>query len=291
MRIGFIGTGNMGSGMARRLIHAGHSVTVYNRTPAKLTNLRELGATVAGTPAEASTTAEILITMVSDDMALEAILWGASGALSSLPKGAIHITMSTISEKLAEKIGRAHGESGTRHVGAPVFGRPPAAADGKLFIVTAGDKSDLDVCAPVFEALGQKTIVVGDRARAAHLTKVMGNFMLFSAIEAMAEAIAHVEACGLDPAVFLEAMTSTIFTAPIYKNYGGMMVSGQFTQPGAVNLHLALKDIRLALSSAKTAGSLLPTGNLVQSHLELGIQRGYGEYDVSALTKLLNEIK
>ena len=291
MNIGFIGIGHMGAGMARRLVEAGHTVTVYNRTADKTLVLKNLGATLASTPAESARTADVLITMVKDDLALEAIMWGPNGALETLPKDAIHVSMSTISDELANKLSAAHAKTHTRHVGAPVFGRPPAAAEGKLFIVAAGDGKTLDACEPIFQVLGQKTIRMGEKPSVAHLTKIMGNFMLFSAIQSMAEAIAHVKAAGLNERTFLEAMTSTIFTAPIYKNYGTMMVEENFTMPGAVSMNLALKDVRLALQSSATEKTVLPTALLLQRHLTEGISRGYGDHDVSSLTQLMKELK
>jgi 3-hydroxyisobutyrate dehydrogenase-like beta-hydroxyacid dehydrogenase len=132
---------------------------------------------------------------------------------------------------------------------------------------------------------------MSDKPSIAHLTKIMGNFMLFSAIQSMAEAIAHVKAVGLDERIFLEAMTSTIFTAPIYKNYGTMMVENNFTMPGAVSMGLALKDVRLALQSSQTEKTVLPTALLLQSHLSEGITRGYGDHDVSSLSQLMKDIR
>ena len=291
MKIGFIGIGNMGTGMAKRLIEAGHVVTIYNRTTSKTMELKKLGAILATSPAESAKNADVLITMVKDDQALEAMMWGPQGASEALPKEAIHISMSTISDELAKKLPAAHEKTRTHHIGAPVFGRPPAAAEGKLFIVAGGETKSLDACEPIFQVLGQKTIRMSDKPSIAHLTKIMGNFMLFSAIQSMAEAIAHVKAAGLDERIFLEAMTSTIFTAPIYKNYGTMMVENNFTMPGAVSMGLALKDVRLALQSSQAEKTVLPTALLLQSHLSEGISRGYGDHDVSSLSQLMRDIK
>lgn len=285
-KIALIGLGNMGANMAKRLVQQGYDLTVYNRTRDKAKPLESLGARLANSPLEAAKGAAILITMVGDDKALESVLWGSHGALAGLSTDAIHISMSTISEDLAEKTTAAHQAHGSRHIGAPVFGRPPAAAAGKLFVLAAGAQSALEQSEDVFGVLGQKTLTIGETPKSAHLTKILGNFMLFSAIEAMAEAIAHAKASGLDERLFLNAMTSSVFSSPFYANYGTMMVQQMFPTEQSVNFHLALKDITLALESAERNAVNLPTAKLVAARLSEGIARGLGQLDVSALVKL-----
>lgn len=286
MKVAFIGLGNMGSGMARRLLESGFELVVYNRTAEKAKELVAAGAILAKTPGEAVASADVLITMVNDDQALEAVLRGENGALNRLAPGSTHLSMSTISDALAERLAGEHLERQVAFVGAPVFGRPPAAAAGKLFVMAGGDEKSIQRCDDIFKALAQKVVVVGPRASQAHLAKVMGNFMLFSAIEALAESIANVRAAGMSERMFLDAMTSTIFSSPFYANYGNMMVEQSYPTQQAVSFHLALKDVRLALDSSARNRAVLPTAELLESRLLAGIAGDLGDLDVSALTKL-----
>jgi 3-hydroxyisobutyrate dehydrogenase-like beta-hydroxyacid dehydrogenase len=182
MKVGFIGLGNMGSGMAANLLKAGHALTVYNRTPAKAEALVAKGATLAKTPGEAAR-GDVVITMLADDAAVEGVVFGADGVLAGLQPGSIHISMSTISVALAERLASAHQAAGQRFVAAPVFGRPEAAVAGKLFIVAAGEAKTVQECQPLFEALGQRTFVIAAEPAKANLVKLSGNFLIAAVIE------------------------------------------------------------------------------------------------------------
>ena len=216
MKVGFIGLGQMGSGMAANLLRAGHEVTVYNRTAGKMRPLVEQGAHSAARAADACR-GDAVITMLADDGAVESVVFGEEGVIKSLGRGAIHVSMSTISVALSERLAAAHAEAGRRFVAAPVFGRPEAAAAGNLFIVAAGAPDAVDACTPLFEALGQKTFTFGSNPRDANLVKLSGNFLIASAIEALGEAMALVGKAGVDLHQFLDLLTSTLFTAPVYK--------------------------------------------------------------------------
>src|SRR5262249_9915918 len=193
------GLGNMGSGMARNLIKAGHTLTVYNRTRSRAEVLRSLGARIAETPNEAASDAEALITMLADDRAVEEVVFAPGDAIQSLPADAVHISMSTISVALSRRLAEAHREKRQRYVAPPVFGRPDAAADAKLFIVSAGPAEQIERCRPLFDAMGQKTFLAGEEAPAANVIKISGNFMITTVIESLAESFALVRKYGLDP--------------------------------------------------------------------------------------------
>ena len=162
MRIGFVGLGHMGAGMAANLVKAGNEVAVYNRSPEKAAPLVALGASTATKLADACR-GDALITMLADDQAVESVAFGDDGVIRNLKTGAIHISMSTISVELSERLAAAHAKAGQRFVAAPVFGRPDAAAAAKLFIVAAGAISAVNACKPVFEALSQRHFVMGER--------------------------------------------------------------------------------------------------------------------------------
>src|SRR5205814_5430811 len=189
MKVGFIGLGNMGSGMARNLIKAGHTLVVYNRTRSRAEELRPLGAKVAENPGEAAANAEVVITILADDHAVEDVLLGPGNILDTLPAGAVHISMSTISVDLSRRLAAAHQEKKQHYLAAPVFGRPDAAAAGKLFIVTAGPAEQIGRCQPLFDVIGQKTFPIGAEAHAANVIKLAGNFLLTTVIESLGEEI------------------------------------------------------------------------------------------------------
>ena len=176
MNIGFIGLGGMGQPMARHLLQAGHKLAVYNRTRARADQLKQFNPVVADSPAAAARDAEVLVTMVADDAALEDVMLGSQGALAALPRGAIHVSMSTISPALSRRLAERHKAAAQTYVAAPVFGRPEAAAAAKLYIVAAGAAEPLDRCQPLFDALGQKTFIVGELPPIANLIKLTGNF-------------------------------------------------------------------------------------------------------------------
>jgi len=155
MKVGLIGLGNMGSGIARNLIKAGHDLTVYNRTRSRAEPFGPLGARIAETPSEAAVDAEVLMTMLADDAAVEAVIFAPGNAIQELPAGAVHISMSTIGVHLSRRLAKAHSKEKQHYLAAPVFGRPYAAAAAKLFIVASVAAKQIDFCRPLFDAIGQ----------------------------------------------------------------------------------------------------------------------------------------
>lgn len=266
MRIGFLGLGNMGAAIATNLLRAGHDVFVWNRSGAKARPLIESGAVVAGTPREAATGSEIVITMLADDTALDAVLGGDGGILAGLSEGALHISMSTIAVATAERVTRDHVAHGQRFICAPVFGRPEAAAAAKLFIVAAGSAPDIASAGPVFSVIGQRVFDVGTTPSAAALVKLCGNFMILSAIESMAEAMTLAAKGGVDKATLLDVLTGSLFNAPLFHNYGRMLVEERF-KPAGFTAPLGLKDMRLAGQSAEALRVPMPLLSVLRDHL------------------------
>src|SRR5277367_5731042 len=227
MKIGFVGLGHMGAAMAANLVRAGHDVTVFNRTPGRGGALVALGAREA-TDLAAACDGEAVITMLANDDALSDIVFGQNGLIAHLTKGAIHLSMSTISVALSKRLAEAHAQAGQRYVAAPVFGRPDMAAAAKLFIVAAGDPAAVDACKPLFDALGQKTSTIGAEPSAANLVKLSANFLQAAVIEGLGEAIALIGKAGIDRRAYVELLTSTIFTAPVFKIFGPLIADGRF---------------------------------------------------------------
>ena len=261
MKVGFIGLGRMGAGMAGSLLRAGHAVTVYNRTPGKEQALVEQGASAATQVADACR-GDAVITMLADDDALSDMVFAEGGVIVSLARGAVHVSMSTISVALSARLAAAHANAGQRFVAAPVFGRPDAAAAAKLFITAAGAPDALGVCSPLFEALGQRTFFLGEAPQAANLVKLSGNFLLASMMEALGEAIALVGKAGIDRREYINFLTSTLFTAPVYKTYGSMIAEERFT-PAGFAAPLGQKDLRLTLAAAEWLRVPMPLANLL----------------------------
>jgi 3-hydroxyisobutyrate dehydrogenase-like beta-hydroxyacid dehydrogenase len=274
----------MGAGMAANLLKAGHEVTVCNRTPGKRKALVEQGANAAAQVADACR-GDAVITMLADDDALESVVFGDKGVIGSLGQGAIHVCMSTISVALSERLAAAHANAGQHFVAAPVFGRPEAAAAAKLFIVAAGAPDAVDACLPLFEALGQKTFSVGDKPQAANLVKLSGNFLLASVIEALGEAMALVGKAGIDRRQYLELLTSTLFTAPVYRTYGGLIAEEKF-EPAGFAAPLGHKDIRLTLAAAESLRVPMPLASLLRDRFLTLLAQGGEALDWAAIGQL-----
>jgi 3-hydroxyisobutyrate dehydrogenase-like beta-hydroxyacid dehydrogenase len=284
MKVGFIGLGQMGSGMAGNLLKAKHEVSIYNRTAGKTENLVRLGAKA---PGEISTVSmsDAVITMLANDQAVENVVFGNSGVLRSLPRNAVHISCSTISVTLSKRLAEAHEDAGQHFLAAPVFGRPDAAAAGKLFVVVAGRAGVIESCRPLFAAIGQKTFVMSERPEAANLVKLSGNFLIAAVIEALGEAFALIGKGGVDRQAYLELLTATLFSAPVYKTYGGLIVDGKFEPAGFAAL-LGQKDIRLALAAADALSVPMPLAGLIRDRFLTLAALGGESLDWSAIGAL-----
>jgi 3-hydroxyisobutyrate dehydrogenase-like beta-hydroxyacid dehydrogenase len=281
MKIGFIGLGQMGSAMAANLVKAGHDVTVFNRSPEKRRALLELGAHKADSVADACH-GQVTITMLADDTAVADVALAKHGIVETLAKGAIHLSMSTISVALSKRLSETHAHAGQRFVAAPVFGRPDAAAAAKLFIVAAGEPAAVEACKPLFDALGQKTFAISTEPTAANLVKLSGNFLLAAAIEALGEAIALVGKAGIDRSAYVDLLTSTIFPVPAYKTYGGLIAASRF-HPAAFAAPLGFKDIRLALAAAENLRVPMPLGSLLHDRFLRLLAQGGDSLDWAAI--------
>ncbi len=286
MKVGFIGLGNMGAAMAANLLKKGHEVTVYNRTASKAQALVAQGARYASQVGDACR-GEAVITMLADDPAVESVVFGDGGAntvIGSLAKGAIHVSCSTISVALAEKMMAAHAKAGQRFVSAPVFGRPEAAAAAKLFVTVAGAPDAVDACLPLLDAIGQKTFRFGTHPPDANLVKLSGNFLISTVIEALGEAVALVGKAGVDQHQYLDFLTSTLFDAPVYKVYGAIIADKKF-QPAGFVAPLGFKDNRLVLAAAETLRVPLPMASLIYNRFLTLLAHGGEALDWSAISQ------
>jgi 3-hydroxyisobutyrate dehydrogenase-like beta-hydroxyacid dehydrogenase len=282
--IGFIGLGNMGRGMAANLVRAGFRVTVWNRTASRADDLVASGAMRAPDVASASR-ADVVITMLSDDEALENVVFEGR-LIDMLPEGGIHVSASTISVALAQRLAADHAQRGQTLVSAPVFGRPEAAAAAKLFVVAAGPGDALERCQPLFDAMAQRTFRFGEQPEAANVVKLSGNFLIAAVIETLGEAMALVRKSGIDPAQYVDLLTNTLFAAPIYRTYGGLIAAQQY-RPAGFRLPLGLKDVSLALDAARAAVVPMPVASVVRDHMLAGLAQGYEDADWSAVADVV----
>jgi 3-hydroxyisobutyrate dehydrogenase-like beta-hydroxyacid dehydrogenase len=281
MKVGFIGLGHMGAAMASNLIKAGNELTVYNRTPAKAEALMAQGAKVAASMADACH-GEVVMTMLANDAAVENVVFGEGGIIDSLPKGAIHISSSTISVALSERLTAAHEAAGQHFVAATVFGRPDAAAAKQLVVVVAGDPEAVKTVTPLTDAIGRTTYVASETPKIANLIKLSGNFLFVSIMESLGEAIALIGKAGIDRKQYLDFLTSTLFDVPSYKLYGGLIVDGKF-EPALFAAPLGYKDIRLALAAADDLRVPMPLASLLRDRFLTLLAHGGETLDWSAV--------
>lgn len=283
--VAFLGLGRMGRPMAANLIQDGFPVRVWNRTAGRAEEMA--GAETAATPADAARGADIAITMLADDGAVEAVTFGPSGLLEGLPEGGIHVGMSTISVALSRKLEGAHRRAKQGFVAAPVFGRPDAAAARKLWIVPGGDASLRARCEPVFAALGQGNFPM-ESAEQASLAKLAGNFLIAATIEMLGEALALGEKSGIPGPQLLELLSGTLFGSPIVKGYGPKVATTDFL-PAGFALPLGLKDVTLAIQAADEFRVPLPLAGLIRTHMIEALARGREEYDWSGFSTVIRE--
>lgn len=282
MDIGFIGLGNMGSAMAANLINAGHTVTAYNRSFDKVAALD--GARPARTVAEACR-GDVVVSMLAHDEAVEAVTFGADGIIANLADSAVHVSCSTISVALADRLAEAHATAGQGFVSAPVFGRPEAARAAKLFVVVAAEPELVQRVSPLFDAVGQRTFVLAETPSTANLVKLSGNFLIGAVIESLGEAIALVGKAGVDKEQYLEVLTSTLFGSPAYQVYGGLLAREEFT-PAGFTATLGLKDVRLVLAAGEQLRVPLPVASLLRDRFLTLLSTGGADLDWSALGAL-----
>ena len=282
MKIGFIGLGRMGQGMAARVLGGGHDLLVYNRSAGKSADLAKAGAKVAANIADVCKDRDLVISMVADDAALEQTTLGPGGVRESLPKSAVYAAMGTHSAGAIQAVDAALKAKGLTFVAAPVLGRPDAAAAGQLVIVAAGPADALKSCEPAFSVIGRKTMEAASAPEAAIAIKLANNFVLGCAVETMAEAFALVRKYGVNPQVFYDVMTEGLFAAPAYKVYGKLIVDSSYDKPG-FTVKLGLKDIKLALAAAELVGVPLPSGSVVRDRLVGAIGHNEGDKDWAVL--------
>ena len=284
MKIGFIGLGKMGAGIAGNLQRAGHAVTVWNRSPGPVAELAAKGARPARS-VEDCLQGELLFSMLANDAALRE-LGLDSAILDRAAKGLVHVNMATVSTALTREAAAAHAARGLGYVAAPVFGRPDAAAAGELLIVAAGETATRGRVEPLLAQVGKRVVIVGEKPEQAALFKIAGNFLIGAALESLSEAFALLDKGGVDPAQFQEVMSSTLFAAPIYRNYGNLVVQKKF-EPAGFALKLGFKDMKLAEDAARELNLKLALSEILHAHLDEAVKAGLGDKDWTAVSQII----
>ncbi|MGO8718672.1 MAG: NAD(P)-dependent oxidoreductase [Acidobacteriaceae bacterium] len=277
MKIAFLGLGKMGAAVVGRLLLAGHAVTAWNRSPKSAEKPGIPAAKVAPSIHAAVEGCEAVCTMLANDEATEAVAFGPEGFLAALPAHAVHIALGTLSVALSRRLMESHAKAHQGYVAAPVFGRPNVAAQGRLWVVAAGDESTLERVRTVLDAIGRGLTIVGHEPWQAHAFKLGGNFMISAMVQTISEAFVFASSQGIDPELFLKTVNEALFQSPFYLSYGRVMLHPP-EHPGATVL-LGEKDIRLLREATGTAGVQLGLAEYLQEQFNAAIRNGMGPMD------------
>jgi 3-hydroxyisobutyrate dehydrogenase-like beta-hydroxyacid dehydrogenase len=271
----------MGIGMATCLAKSGANLIVYNRTPGKSSTLEPYHVPSASSIVEAVSGADVVITMLSDDAAVLSVI--SEETLTALKKGSVHVSMSTISPATASTLATLHTIYDTGYLSCPVFGRPDAAAAGALRLCLSGDAALRTSIAPLLKPMGE-VWEFGDSPTGGPTVKLAGNFMLATTVELLGEAYSFVESNGVAPEAFYNLMTSTLFAAPAFKNYGKLILDQGYDNPGFKAV-LGAKDVGLLRETARKSRTPLPLAAVVEDRLLRALARGWGDKDWTVVTR------
>jgi 3-hydroxyisobutyrate dehydrogenase-like beta-hydroxyacid dehydrogenase len=284
VNVAFIGLGRMGSGMALRIVGAGHHVTAYDTNPAQIAAIAKAGASSAASIADACTNRDVVVTMLVDDATVTTVALSPGGIRDSLPKGGIHLAMGTYGVGAIRALAAGHAEAGQFLIAAPVLGRPDMAASGQLGIVAAGDPDALARCQPLFEVIGRRVFYAGTTPEGATVIKLANNLVLGSAMIAMAEGFSLVRKYGVESQTLYDVMTEGLFAAPAYKGYGKTMVEQTYDNVGSP-ITVGLKDANLIQAAADLARVPMPGFNVYRDRLLGAVAHGDGDRDQAVLAR------
>ena len=285
-KIAYLGMGTMGGGMAANLLKAGYPVTVWNRTAERCAPLVAQGAQQAASPAEAAAGADVVMYCLSDDAAVEDLVWGEGGLQAAVQAGQIVVDMTTLHPETSRREAAAYAGKGVRFLDAPVFGSKNEAAGGGLWIVVGGDQGLYQEVLPILEALSETTHYMGENGQGASM-KLVGNLLVAAQLEALGEAMVMATRAGLDPEDVLGVLHVTDFKSPIFDGVGEMLIRRDFETNFA--LKLMLKDANLIARFAQDLNVPVPAAAATREVIKGAINKGWGEENASAFIRNLEE--
>ncbi|GAB5903061.1 NAD(P)-dependent oxidoreductase [Mycobacteroides chelonae] len=280
--IAVVGLGAMGKAMAHNLLQAGHEVSVWNRSPGPVDELSAAGARPLRSPAQAFGSAVVFSVLADDHAVTETLL---TPEILGAASGALHVNLATVSTQLADRATALHAEHGVGYVAAPVFGRVPVAQAGQLQVLSAGASDQIDRAQPFLDVIGARTWRLGDVPRQANVVKIIGNFLIASAIQSLSEAVSMAERSGVDSELLIDLLTSTLFQGPAYSSYGKLIATSTY-QPAGFTTTLGRKDVGLALDVAADTGLRLPFGEVLRTVLDEALANGQADLDWSSIADL-----
>src|SRR5256884_4481546 len=284
--ISYLGLGTMGSGMASNLLKAGYKLTVWNRSVEKCEPFARKGARVADSPVDAVRDAELVMYSLSNDQAVEEVVFGAKGILSGIREGQIAIDMSTVLPAMSLREQEAYAKRGVDFLDAPVFGSKQESADAKLWIMAAGNKAIFEKVKPVLQHLGQTVHYFGKNGNAAAM-KLVGNLIVALELEALAEGLVLAQKAGLDLSTVMEVVKVADFRSPLLVSNGQNILKRDFSTSFA--LKLMLKDAGLIDKLAGDLQSPIPGLRAVEKNLKSAVALGFEKENASALIKALEK--
>lgn len=285
-KIAYLGMGIMGRGMASNLIDAGYDVTVWNRTAKKAQPVVEQGATQAKTPAEAVQDADVIMYCLSDDAAVEDLVFGNGNLIDKVSSGQIVVDMTTVHPDTSRREAAAYTEAGVRFLDAPVFGSKNEAAEGGLWIIVGGDKKLYNEVLPILEVLSETTHYMGETGMGTSM-KLVGNLIVAAQLEALGEAMILATKAGLDPRDVLDVLHVTDFKSPIFDGVGAGLIERDFSTHFA--LKLMLKDANLIAKFAEDLNVPTPAAAAIRENIKAAVNKGWGEQNASALIRNLED--
>ncbi len=280
-RIGFIGLGSMGSGMASKLAESGYEIAVYNRTRAKSEEVAKLGARVAESPADAAREADVVMLSLADQHVVSSMLFGDDGVFGSLRKGGYVVDMSTVPPAFARELAGKASEAGYHAIDACVLGNPQHARDGELRVMVGGDEGDFHAVEGILGTIGKEVTYLGANGMGATMKLVL-NLLMGVQMPALAEAVVFGERAGLPREKILEMIAASGYSSPVMKFRCGMMGRRAFQQ-AAFKLALMRKDMMLVLSECQELGVPMPVSESAYAMLTAATKQGLGDLDVAAI--------
>jgi len=277
-KVAILGTGIMGAAMARNLLSEGMEVRAWNRSREKAEPLKEDGAEVADSPADAARGADFLLTMLADADVIEESV--SDGVLPTLAENGVWLQMSTVGEGGSGRLAEIASKHGIYYVDAPVLGTKQPAEQGQLVVLASGPEEARERSGPVFDAVGSKTIWLGEAGAGSRLKLVINNWIV-GLLGVLAETVAFAKSIGVDPAKFLETIEGSPLGLPYAQLKGNMMIEEDF--PTSFSAKLARKDASLVLGTAEAHDLKMPVAEAVAARFDEAIQAGYGEEDMAAV--------